>query len=230
VEGHRIAVGSRRFVQEKIPQGQEDNSPIAPATAELVSYIVIDGRFAGTIEYADRLRGGLSEFFQKLRQLGIERTILLSGDHAVHVQQIAAAVGITESAAELLPEDKVRAIEKLNAEGAVTLMVGDGINDAPALSTATVGIALAGHGGGIAAESADIVILIDELDRVLDAIRISQSALRIAHQSIWAGLGMSGACMILAALGMIPPTVGAFIQEGIDVAVILNAIRASALA
>lgn len=198
--------------------------------AGLVSYIAIDGEEAGRIEYADRLRPGIAPFFQNLRDLGIEREILLSGDHEQHVQEVARTVGIDEAYAELLPQDKVRFVNQLNAEGHKTLMVGDGINDAPALSSATVGIALAGHGGGIAAEAADVVILVDEIDRVADAVRISQGTLRIAHQSIWVGLGLSATAMIFAALGYIPPAVGAFIQEAIDVAVIFNAIRASALA
>jgi P-type E1-E2 ATPase len=189
---------------------------------------MIDGHDAGRIEYADRLRPGLAPFFRELRELGIEREVLLSGDHEAHVRAVAREVDIPEAYAELLPQDKVRFVHELNASGK-TLMVGDGINDAPALSTATVGIALAGHGGGITAEAADIVVLVDELGRVADAVRISQGTLRIAHQSIWVGLGLSGAFMILAALGFIPPTIGAFIQEGIDVTVILNAIRASAL-
>jgi cation transport ATPase len=226
------------------PAPQTAAAPAAPATpdqsakppahtpepsAGLVSYIMIDGNDAGRIEYADRLRPGLAPFFRELRELGIEREVLLSGDHEAHVRDVAREVDIPEAYAELLPQDKVRFVRELNAEGHQTLMVGDGINDAPALSTATVGIALAGHGGGITAEAADIVILVDELDRVADAVRISQGTLRIAHQSIWVGLGLSGAFMIVAALGHIPPTIGAFIQEGIDVTVILNAIRASAL-
>lgn len=229
VEGHTVAIGSRHYLEELgASVGRLTPSASEPSIG-LVSYIAIDGEEAGRIEYADRLRPGLAPFFRHLRELGIEREILLSGDHEAHVREVAREVDIPEAHAELLPQDKVRFVNELNAEGHKTLMVGDGINDAPALSAATVGIALAGHGGGIAAESADIVILVDELDRVADALRISKGTLRIAHQSIWVGLGLSGTAMIIAALGHIPPAVGAFIQEAIDVAVILNATRASAL-
>jgi len=256
VEGKHVAIGSRHYLDELAATGTAErarsfqtttssDTPSSPpdATSEpatsgqdrlehpagLVSFIAVDGEYAGRIEYADRLRPGLAPFFQRLRDLGIDREILLSGDHEQHVREVAGSVGIPEAYAELLPQDKVRIVNQLNGQGYRTLMVGDGINDAPALSSATVGIALAGHGGGITAEAADVVILVDELDRVADAVRISKDTLRIAHQSIWVGLGLSGAAMIFAALGYIPPAVGAFLQEAIDVAVILNAIRASSL-
>lgn len=128
--------------------------------------------------------------------------------------------------ADLLPAQKVEAIRELLARHAVVLMVGDGINDAPALATATVGVALGAQGAAISAEAADAVITVDDVGRVAEAVAIGQHTLHIALQSIWIGLGVSGALMIIAAFGDIPPTLGAVLQEALDVAVILNALRA----
>jgi P-type E1-E2 ATPase len=139
---------------------------------------------------------------------------------------VARAVGIEEARGDLLPEEKVAHVQRIMKEGARVVMVGDGTNDAPALSTATVGIALAAGGGGISAEAADAVILADDPSRVAEAIIISRRTLRLARQSIWAGLGLSSVAMVLASLGYIPPIGGALLQEAIDVAVILNALRA----
>jgi P-type E1-E2 ATPase len=138
--------------------------------------------------------------------------------------RLGVARASDEAHGDLLPEAKVAYVHTLMKGGDGVLMVGDGTNDAPALSTATVGIALAASGGGISAEAADAVILADDPTRVAQAIEISRRTLRIARQSIWAGL--SGAAMIVASFGYIPPVAGALLQEVIDVAVILNALRA----
>jgi P-type E1-E2 ATPase len=152
---------------------------------------------------------------------------LLSGDDQVNTTAVARGVGIDEARGELLPADKVALVQGLVAGGERVLMVGDGTNDAPALSSATIGIALASGGGGIAAEAADAVILADDPTRITEAVAISRRTLRLAKQSIWYGLGLSGLGMIAAGLGYIPPVVGALLQEGIDIAVILNALRAT---
>ena len=125
------------------------------------------------------------------RELGVRRWVLLSGDSKAHTEAVAAQVGLTDARGELLPADKVDIVAGLVRDGERVLMVGDGTNDAPALSTATVGVALAGHGGGITAEAADVVILNDDPSRVVEAIQISRRTLRIARQSIWTGLGLS---------------------------------------
>ena len=177
--------------------------------------------------YADRLRPGAAQVVADLRRLGVKHIALLSGDHADNVVAVAAEVGMDEIAADLLPEDKVRTVLRMAAESRRVLMVGDGTNDAPALSTAAVGLALAGHGGGIAAEASDVVVLVDDLGRVAEAVRIGQRTLRIARQSIFVGLGLSGMAMVFAALGYLAPAVGALLQEAIDVGVILNALRAA---
>jgi P-type E1-E2 ATPase len=127
----------------------------------------------------------------------------------------------------MLPVDKVSVVEELEKSGERVMMVGDGTNDAPALTRATVGVALAANGGGITAEAADVVVLADDASRVIEAVAISRRTIRIAKQSVWAGLGLSGVAMLVAAFGHIPPTAGAVLQELIDVAVILNALRAS---
>ena len=227
VEHHRVAVGSRSFVAGASPALETAAATMDRSRDGLRSYVTVDGHLAGVIEFADQLRPHLDRLFAELGRLGIRRTLLLSGDQARYTEQVAAAVGIKEVRAELLPEDKVQTVRELVEGGNKVVMVGDGTNDAPALSAATVGVALAGHGGGITAEAADVVILTDDVTRVADAIRISRRALRIARQSIWAGLGLRAVAMMFAAAGYIPPAIGAVLQEAIDVTVILNALRAS---
>jgi P-type E1-E2 ATPase len=139
---------------------------------------------------------------------------------------VARTVGLSEAAGDLLPADKVAYVQRLRREGLRVMMVGDGINDAPALSAATVGVALAQHGGGIAAEAADVVLLEDDLARVPEAVAIGRATMRVARQSLGVGLGLSAAAMVVAAFGYIPPTAGALLQEVIDLAVIANALRA----
>ena len=155
------------------------------------------------------------------------KTILLSGDNAAYVRAVAERVGIADARGDLLPEDKVAVVAQLQRAGARVVMVGDGVNDAPALSRADVGVALAAHGRGIASESADVILLDDDISLVAESIEIGRKTMRIARQSIVVGLGLSAVAMGFAAAGLIPPVVGAALQEGIDVAVILNALRTS---
>jgi heavy metal translocating P-type ATPase len=229
VEGRAVTVGGWSFVVHRHPTAEGAfRSLLAQLPGPgLRAYVAVDGHGAGVIEYADRLRPELEGFVPRLRRLGVPRIILLSGDDQANASAVAQSVGIEEAHGDLLPEEKVAYVQRLMKEGHRVLMVGDGTNDAPALSTATVGIALAAGGGGISAEAADAVILADDPTLVAEAIEISRRTLRLARQSIWAGLGLSGLAMIAASAGYIPPVAGALLQEAIDVAVILNALRAS---
>lgn len=237
VDGYKVTIGSASLVSQLHPAVAESISRAADSEAPgLRAYIAVEGRAdqgmslrMGSVAFADQIRPGIRSFIQRLGRLGIRRTLMLSGDRKANVAAIARETGIDEALGDLLPNDKVEKVRDLEGRGSRVLMVGDGTNDAPALSAASVGIALAAHGGGISAEAAGIVLVADDVTRVEDAIRIGQSTVRIARQSIVAGLSLSGVAMIAAALGQIEPTVGALLQEGIDVAVILNALRAARL-
>jgi len=227
VGGHRVVVGARSFVLDETAIDEARLGALEPKDAGLRAYVAIDGDIAGIVEYADALRPGVADVFRDLTDMGLRRIMLLSGDHAANARTVGAAVGLVEVQGDLLPEGKVAVVRELVCRGESVLMVGDGTNDAPALSTATVGVALAGHGGGITAEAADVVILIDDLSRVVEAVRISRRTMHIARQCIAVGLGASAVAMVAAAVGAVAPTVGALLQEAIDLAVIANALRAS---
>jgi heavy metal translocating P-type ATPase len=223
VEGRRVIVGSPGFLAERIT---DVALPAPDRSGGLAAYVAIDGRLAGVVQLDDQLRGGVPALLRRLAQLGVRHTAILTGDNAVNARAIAARAGITQVEADLLPEDKARLIAALGERHAPVVMVGDGINDAPALATATVGVAMGAKGTGISAEAADIVLLEDDVAKVGEAVAIGRQMLRIARQSIYVGLGLSFACMVAASLGYIPPAAGALLQEAIDVAVILNALRA----
>jgi heavy metal translocating P-type ATPase len=228
VDGVLVHVGSLAWLREVLPATTSSQLDALDASGHgLRAYVAAGEAPIGTIDFADSLRDGLPQFFRDLGALGVTRTVMLSGDHTANVALVAQELGITDARGDLLPEHKVSIVKEFQAKGEQVVMIGDGTNDAPALSTAEVGIALAGHGGGITAEAADIVLLVDEITRVVDAIRASKSTMRIAKQSIGVGLGLSAVGMVIASLGYLTPTMGALGQEVIDVAVILNALRAA---
>ena len=190
--------------------------------------VAIDGRFAGTIALGDRVRDDAGDLVRRLRSAGVAHIALVTGDRRAVADEIGRRIGVDAVYPDQTPEDKVAVVRTVQArpEARPVVMVGDGINDAPALAAADVGIAMAASGATISSETADAVVLVDSVDRVGAAVEASGRALRIARQSIIAGIGLSLAAMILAAFGFIPPIAGALLQEGIDVAVILNALRA----
>ena len=224
VGDHEIAIGSSAYLLERYPTLRDGWKP--RYTGRLSAHVAMDGAHVGIIEFADRVRASASATVAQLRGHGVRRVVLLSGDDAATTREVASAVGLLEARGDLLPQDKVSVVAELVKSGEHVAMIGDGTNDAPALTAATVGVALARH-GGVTAEAADVVLLSDDLAGVAHAVQIGKRTMRIARQSIWAGLGGSAVAMIFAAMGMIPPTAGAVLQEAIDVAVILNALRAS---
>jgi heavy metal translocating P-type ATPase len=227
VEKHQVTVGAYSLIRERAPEAARGLAKLHEEGPALRAFVAVDGVPAGSVTYADRVRDDASVVVSKLRALGVGTIALLSGDHAENVAAVARAVGIEEVGADLLPEDKVAHVRRLTKAQHRVLMVGDGTNDAPALSSSAVGLALGAHGGGIVAEAADVVLLVDDLGRVPEAVLIARRTMRIARQSIVVGLGLSGLAMLFAATGHIPPTAGALLQEGIDVAVILNALRSA---
>ena len=221
VEGRSVTVGAANWLP------CQATLPASDATAVTVAYVCVDGRYAGQIHFADRLRAEVPELIQSLRALGIRHIAMLTGDRREAAEAIARAAGITTVHAELLPARKVEILGDLRRLHGRVAMVGDGINDAPALAAASVGIAMGAHAPAAAAQAADVVLLVDDVGRVAETIAIGRRTRRIALQSIGVGLGVSGALMVVAAFGHIAPTIGALLQEGLDVAVILNALRAT---
>jgi P-type E1-E2 ATPase len=230
IDGHTYLVGSRAFLEEKAGRDILMNHKAATQPyydrSKLLIFVVKDNVFQGFLVIADQIRPGVKEMIQKLQSLGIKEVVMLTGDSQVNAEIIAKQAGIEEIRSELLPEQKVQIVREYGQRYKHTLMVGDGINDAPALATATVGIAMGTYGTAISAEAADIVLLVDDLTKVADAVMIGKRMLLIAKQSILIGIGLSFALMVVAAFGYIIPAVGAMLQEIIDVAVILNALRA----
>lgn len=223
VEGHHVVVGSPKYIADITGEIIASNRL---TDNELAAYIAIDRKPAGVISFTDQLRPGVPELMLRLRKLGVKHTAMLTGDREDHAREVSQAAHLDSYEAGLLPEGKVESVKKLKQQYNPIVMVGDGINDAPALATATVGVAMGAHGTGISAEAADIVLMVDDISRVADAVETGQRMLRVAKQSIYVGLGLSLGLMVLAAFGVIPPAVGALLQEAIDVAVIVNGLRA----
>jgi heavy metal translocating P-type ATPase len=225
VDGHRVTVGSRAFLRE---QGiaAAGNGALGPGRACV--HVGIDGAPAGTIVMVDRPRPDAADAVAALRAAGAVRIAMLTGDDAATAAAVARDVGVDEVFAERGPGDKLAVLREVREERGAgpVVMVGDGVNDAPALAAADVGIAMAATGATVSTEAADVVITVDRIDRVGLALHVGRRSLAIARQSVLAGMGLSLVAMVAAALGHIPPVAGALLQEGIDVAVILNALRA----
>jgi P-type E1-E2 ATPase len=185
----------------------------------------VDGSVAGVILLQDQLREDARATLDAIRAAGIERIVLASGDMDHIAQTVGRSLGVDEILGDLTPEGKVIAVRR-EAETRPVMMVGDGVNDAPALAAAEVGVAMGARGAAASSEAAGVVLLVDELRPLATALNIARRTRAIALQSVFIGLGLSIAGMIVAAFGCLPPVQGALFQEAIDVAVILNALRA----
>lgn len=186
--------------------------------------VAIDGKVCGILQMADQVRLDTPRAIRLLRAAGIRKIVMLTGDRTDVAMTIGGVLGVDAVLAEQTPASKQAAIANA-AAGGVVMMVGDGINDAPALAAADVGVAMGARGAAAAAESAQVVLLVDRLDRLALAVRICQKARAIAMQSATMGMGLSVAAMVVAAFGYLPPVMGAMLQEAIDVVVIINALR-----
>ncbi|WP_061029493.1 heavy metal translocating P-type ATPase [Bradyrhizobium sp. CCH5-F6] len=225
VEGRSVAVGGIRFVMSKLPKGAEHLHQPTRALGAVVVAVAVDGRLAGEIRLADELRSGTQALLDRLRTLGVQRIVLATGDRREVADAVTAGLGIDAVRSGLTPDQKVLVVLSERKNGSV-MMVGDGVNDAPALAAADVGVAMGARGTAASAEAADVVILVDHLDRIVPAMEIARRSRFIALEGVFAGMGLSVIGMVAAALGYLTPVQGALIQELIDVAVILNALRA----
>lgn len=219
VGGREVAVGKLRFIQNLAPNAHD----AALDGGELAIYVAVDHRFAGTIIARDRVRGNAKAAVAELRMLGAKQVVILTGDALATAEFVARQVGIDTVQAECLPVDKVNAVRAFTDRPVI--MVGDGVNDAPVLAAADVGIAMGARGATAASESADVVIMLDDVSRTVTAIKIGKRTVQVALQSIGLGIALSIVLMLVASFGVIPATVGAFVQEAVDLATILIALR-----
>ncbi|HEX6299437.1 MAG TPA: heavy metal translocating P-type ATPase [Acidimicrobiia bacterium] len=227
VKGRNVAVGKLAWLLDgrpappKVSEFRRSVARLAPTAV----YMAIDGDPVAAFVFDDEIRPDAAHTIRALRRSGVARVVMATGDHPVVARSVGIATGVDDVLAEATPGDKVEILKELQASG-VTAMVGDGINDAPALAAADVGVAIGARGATASSEAADVVLVVDRLQRLVDAIGIAQRSRSIAVQSVVIGMGLSLTAMGAASFGLLAPLAGALIQEGIDVIAILNALRA----
>jgi heavy metal translocating P-type ATPase len=229
VEGRQVAVGTAEFCAGPggLPRWARDVRRRAAIEGSTCAFIRIDDTVRGALVMDDPLRPETPRAIRSLRRIGFTRIVMVTGDNASVADTIGSAIGVDVILADRVPSEKVDAVraERSDATGPI-VMVGDGLNDAPALALADVGVAMGARGASASSEAADIVITVDRLDRLTEAVQIARRARMIAVQSVVFGMAMSIVAMGAAAVGLLPVVAGAILQEAIDVIVILNALRA----
>lgn len=223
VNGRSVVVGGTGFVMRRI--GASTDFYRGPEPGSVLVAVAVDGRLAGHLVLADALRSGTADFLARIRRQGIGRILLATGDRYAVARAVTDGLGLDAVRAELTPDQKVLLVLTERKNG-IVMMVGDGVNDAPALAAADIGVAMGARGAAASAEAADVVLLVDDLGRLVSGLEVASRSRRIALESVIAGIGLSMAGMIAAAFGYLAPVEGALLQEAIDVAVILNALRA----
>lgn len=231
VDGYRVSVGSRAFMRNRgLPADELSASALSTTrgSGEVHIVVAIDGHIAGVIVMADELRPDATTIVERLQREGVRYVAMISGDRRSVAERVGRELGVDRVYAEQSPEDKLEVVRTIGGDAQLrpVIMVGDGINDAPALALADLGIAMGAAGATVSSETADAVITVDRVDRVADAVHIGRRSMYIAKQSVLTGMGLSMAAMAVAAFGYLPPIGGALFQEVIDLAVILNALRA----
>ena len=212
-----ISVGKMALMPELSEEQKTDKTCV---------YVSKDGQYIGHITFSDRVRPEAKRTMEELKNLGVSHLVMLTGDRKVIADKIAQEVEITEFHADCLPQDKIYFLKAVAPDQHPVLMVGDGVNDAPALTTADIGIAMGASGSSAASESADAVILEDDLSKVVQVIKIAKHTMSIARQSVLLGLAVCLVLMLIAATGAIPTLIGALLQEVVDTVAILSALRA----
>jgi len=229
IEGQHIVIGSENIfvgINSKLKEDIQNAKAQINSKGKMLAFATINGNLAGLLVFSDLIRPGVESMIQRLNDFGIKQTAMLTGDNLENANNIAKKAGILTVHANLLPEQKVEIVKKTKELYSNVIMVGDGINDAPSLATATTGIAMGYGGTAISAETSDIVLLVDDITKVATAVEISQHTTKIVKQGIFFGIGASFVLMGIAMFGYISPVYGALFQEILDVTVILNALRA----
>ncbi|HEY3022991.1 MAG TPA: heavy metal translocating P-type ATPase [Actinomycetota bacterium] len=227
VDGRRVSLGKASWVSGGggLPARARDVRRRSAMEGSSAVFVAIDGEVTGGLILDDPIRPDTPRVIRTLRRAGIKRVVMVTGDHPDVAESVGISIGVDRILSERDPTDKVDAV-KAEGDGGVTVMVGDGVNDAPALAAADVGVAMGARGATASSEAADVVLVVDRLDRLAEAIRVAKRSRGIAVQSVLIGMGLSFGGMLLGAVGLLPVVGGALFQEAIDVAVILNALRA----